>query len=407
MKVSQLYTLVNGVTKEVLGESAVINEDLSNVVDIGKAIFDTANVDNYVKKLVDHIGKVIFVNRVYSGGVPSVLMDGWEFGSVLEKISTGLPDAQENKSWDLTDGQDYSPNEFKKPDVQAKFFNSKVTFEIQMSFTELQLKSAFSSAEQLNGFVSMLLTSVENSMTVKIDGLIMRAINNMVAETLVDDLGTGTAGSKTLDFSKSGVKAINLLKLYNDSVPPANVISAVNCLSNPDFIRFATYKIALYSDRMTKISKLFNVGKQPRFTPSDLQNVIFLSDFAKASETFLLSTTFNPDRVTLPAHDTVPYWQGSGTDYAFKSIGVIDVKTASGETVKLPFEGNTKGNKNAAILGVICDKEAVAVANTDRRTTVQYNARAEFYNNWFKADAQYINDLNENCIVFFVGETVA
>ena len=184
MKITQLHTLVNATTLEVLGETAIVQDDLSNVVDIGKQIIDTDNVDNYVKKLVNHIGKVIFVNRLYTGGVPSVLMDSWEYGSILEKISADMPTATENKSWDLNDGEDYSPNVFYKPSVSAKFFNSMVTFEIPMSFTEKQVKQSFSNANQLNGFISMLVTAIENAMTVKLDALIMRTITNMAAETL-------------------------------------------------------------------------------------------------------------------------------------------------------------------------------------------------------------------------------
>ena len=217
MQVTQLYTLINNVTKEILGDTAVVNEDLSNVVDIGKSIFDQTSVDNYVKKLVNHIGKVIFQDRVYAGGVPSVLMDAWEFGSVLQKVSMALPEATENESWNLVDGQEYKQDVFTAPKVEAKFFNSKVTFEIPMSFTELQVKESFSSREQLNGFVSMITTSVENSMTVKLDALIMRAINNMTGETLVAGIGSGVAGSKTLDFSATSARAVNLLKLYNDT----------------------------------------------------------------------------------------------------------------------------------------------------------------------------------------------
>ena len=177
MKVTQLYTLINNVTKEILGDTAVVNEDLSNVVDIGKAVFDATSVDNYVKKLINHIGKVVFQNRAYAGGVPSVLMDSWEFGSVLQKVSMALPEATENESWALVDGQEYKQDVFTAPKVEAKFYNSKVTFEIPMSFTELQVKESFSSAEQLNGFVSMITTGVENSMTVKLDALIMHAIS--------------------------------------------------------------------------------------------------------------------------------------------------------------------------------------------------------------------------------------
>ena len=217
MKITQLHTLINAVTQEVLGETAVVAEDLSNVVDIGKTIVDSDNVDNYVKKLVNHIGKVVFQNRLYAGGVPSVLMDSWEYGSILEKVSADLPEAQVNESWALEDGKDYSADVFYKPSVSAKFFNSKVTFEIPMSFTEIQVKESFSSKEQLNGFISMLTTSVENAMTVKLDALIMRTINNMAAETLVDELNTAADGDPVvLDTTATGVKAVNLLKLYKN-----------------------------------------------------------------------------------------------------------------------------------------------------------------------------------------------
>ena len=391
MKVTQLHTLVNAVTQEILGETGVVAEDLSNVVDIGKTIIDSDNVDNYVKKLVNHIGKVVFVNRLYTGGVPSVLMDSWEYGSILEKISADLPEATINETWALEDKKDYSPDVFYKPSVSAKFFNSKVTFEIPMSFTEIQVKESFSSKEQLNGFISMLTTSIENSMTVKLDALIMRTINNMTAETLVAELNTASSGQPvTIDTTKTGVKAVNLLKLYNETV--TTPLTADNAVTDPDFIRFATYQISMYSDRMSKISTLFNVEKAERFTPKDLQHIVLLSDFAKASETFLASNTQNAEMVALPKHETVPYWQGSGTGYSFDDVSTINVKTASKADV------NVKG-----ILGVIFDRDALGVSNLDRRVTTNYNPRAEFYTNFYKFDAGYYNDLSENFVLFFIG----
>ena len=391
MKVTQLHTLVNAVTQEILGETGVVAEDLSNVVDIGKTIIDSDNVDNYVKKLVNHIGKVVFVNRLYTGGVPSVLMDSWEYGSILEKISADLPEATINETWALEDKKDYSPDVFYKPSVSAKFFNSKVTFEIPMSFTEIQVKESFSSKEQLNGFISMLTTSIENSMTVKLDALIMRTINNMTAETLVAELNTADEGLPVvIDTTATGVKAVNLLKLYNETV--TTPLTVDNAVTDPDFIRFATYQISMYSDRMSKISTLFNVEKAERFTPKDLQHIVLLSDFAKASETFLASNTQNAEMVALPKHETVPYWQGSGTGYSFDDVSTINVKTASKADV------NIKG-----ILGVIFDRDALGVSNLDRRVTTNYNPRAEFYTNFYKFDAGYYNDLSENFVLFFIG----
>ena len=386
MKITQLHELVNTATQEVLGESAVVNEDLSNIVDVGKDIINTDNLDNYVRKLVNHIGKVVFKNRLYAGGAPSVLMDAWEYGSILEKVSADLPTAEENSSYNLNNGQDYSPDIFYQPSVSAKFFNSKVTFEIPLSFTERQVKESFSNANQLNGFVSMLSTSVENSMTVKLDSLIMRTINNMTAETLKADLFVSDA----IDLTKTGVKAVNLLNLYNTEY--AQTLPKEKALSNPDFIRYATYVIGLYSDRVKKISTLFNVGGKERFTSAEFLNVVLLSDFEKASNVFLKADLQNPEQITLPAHESVPYWQGSGDGYSFNDVSSINVKTSSGSTVSA-----------SGILGVMFDREALGVANLDRRVTTNYNPKAEFYTNFYKFDAGYYNDLNENFIVFFIG----
>lgn len=385
MRITQIHELMNQSLGEVLGRDGVLLEDLSNVVDVGKEVISTDNVDSYVRKLVNHIGKVIFNNRVYSGSVPSVLMDGWEFGSILEKIQADIPTAQENDSWNLTDGTTYNQDVFYQPKVSAKFFNSKVTFEVPMSFTEMQVKQSFSNAEQLNGFLSMLFNSVEKAMTIKLDNLVMKAINNMTAETLAEEL----AADGTLDLTETGVRAINLLKLYNEKA--GTTLTATQAYRDAEFIRFASYLINLQKNRMTKISTLFNGGGKERFTPEDQLSVVLLNDFASASNVFLQSDTYHNELVALPNYEVVPYWQGSGTEYKFEDTSKISVKTSSGATVTA-----------SGIIGVMFDKEAVGVANLDRRVTTHYNASAEFYTNFYKMDAGYFNDLNENFVVFFV-----
>lgn len=385
MQVKQIHNLVNLITDELLG-SAIVKEDLSNLVDVGNAIFNADKVDNYVKSLVNHIGRVVFVDRAYSGSVPSVLMDSWEFGSVLEKISCDLPITYDNDAWKLQNGATYDPNVFYKPSVSVKFYNSKVTFEIPMSFTEMQVKESFSNAEQLNGFLTMLYNSVEKSMTIKLDSLIMRTINNMIGETIHHEIPDSQNYSTT-----STIKAVNLLKLYNDS--HTTPITADKCLDNPDFIRYATYIISVYGERITKISKLFNIGGKERFTPKDVLRCVLLSDFKKASEVFLKSDLYNEQYATLPESDSVPYWQGSGTNYAFNDITKIDIKLASDNKTEIQMSG---------ILGVMFDKDALGVSNLNRRVTTNYNPKAEFYTNFYKFEAGYFNDMNENFVVFFV-----
>ena len=388
MEVKQIYTLINSVSGEVLGKTDIVQEDLTGVVNLGTEVFNANAVDNYVKSLVNHIGKVIFVNRPYAGKVPSVLMDAWEFGSVLEKISADIPAATENDSWDLTDGETYSQDTFHKPTVTAKFFNSKVTFEVPVSITERQVKESFSSAEQLNGFLSMIYSAVEKSMTIKADALIMRTINNMVAETLKADK-KAFGGASVNYASASTVRCVNLLKLYNEN--KGTTLTAAKAITDPEFIRFASYQMGLYADRMQTVSTLFNVGAKERFTPVDMLHTVLLSDFAKAAQAYLYSDTYNKEQVLLPNAETVPSWQASGKNYDFASVSTINVKSASGEAVNV-----------SGVLGVMFDRDALGVCNLDRRVTTTYNAKAEFFNNYFKFDAGYFNDTNENFVVFFV-----
>ncbi|UVX95358.1 MAG: hypothetical protein [Bacteriophage sp.] len=399
MEVNQIYTLISEVSKEVLGKTDIVPEDLTGIVDLGTEVFNQNAVDNYVKSLVNHIGKVIFVNRPYAGKVPSVIMDSWEFGSVLEKISADVPEAEENDTWDLTDGQTYSQDVFHKPTVTAKFFNSKVTFEVPVSITERQVKESFSNAAQLNGFISMIYAAVEKSMTIKADALIMRTINNMIAETVLADaeaFGATEAGDMTkADLaSASTARCVNLLKLYNDKyfpTPNPDALTAAKAITDPDFIRFASYVMGTYADRLQSISTLFNVGGKERFTPKDMLHVVLLSDFAKAAQTYLYSDTFNRGDVLLPQAETVPFWQGSGKNYDFASTGHIKVKESGGKDVEI-----------TGVLGVMFDRDALGVCNLDRRVTTNYNAKAEFFNNYYKFDAGYFNDTNENFVVFFI-----
>lgn len=384
MKVNQIYEIINDVTKEVLGEKPItVAEDLSNIVDVGKEILNGTDIDNYVKSLVDHIGRVIFVNRKYSGGAPSVLMDGWEFGSILEKIASDLPEATENESWELENGTSYDPNIFYQPKVSAKFFNNRVTFEIPMSFTEKQVKSSFSSREQLNGFISMLYNAIDRSMVIKTDSLIMRTINNFIGETLHSEYPNN-------DYTtKSTVKAVNLLNLYN--AEKGTTLTADKCLTDTEFIKYSSYMMKLYVSRLGKASTLFNIGKKDRFTPKDMLHIVLLDNFASASDVYLQSDTFHNELTEFPNHETVPFWQGSGENYSFTDVSTIDIKTSGNNTIKA-----------TGILGVMFDRDSLGVTNLDRRVTSQYNAKAEFFNNWFKFDAGYFNDMNENFVVFFV-----
>ena len=380
MKVTQIKDLVNNSLKEVNGSSELLKEDLSNVVDIGKELLNNDDIDRFVKKLVDKVGKTVFNNRLYQGSAPSVLMDAWEYGSIVEKVDADLPNVQENDSWNLQDGKSYDQDIFYQPKVSAKFFNSKVTFDIPMSFTQMQVKSAFNSPTDLNAFLSMLMTKVQNALTVHLDGLIMKTINNFTAQVV---------------HQNKGLQTVNLLALYNKTT--GSSLTSEKALTDPNFIKFANLTINSYRDRIAKMSTLFNAGGVNKFTPLDNQHLVILSDLASASKVYLEANTFNESNVQITNYDTVPYWQGTGTSYSFNDISKIDVAIKDGtQTIEVTQTG---------ILGVLFDTNALGVSCQNPRTTTAVNARAEFYTNFNKYDAMYYNDLNENFVVFMIADT--
>lgn len=386
MEVKQIATLVNNTTREIDGSIALLNEDLSNVVEVGQSIENANGFDNYVRSLPDMVGRMVFVDRKYAGGAPNILVDGWEYGSIMAKYRSRMPEATENESWELEDGASYDMTIFTKPYASAKFFNKRVTFEIPLSITEKQVKESFHSAEQLNAFISMLYNEVDKSMTVKLDSLIMRTINNFAAETIFDGVGS--------DLGDTSVRAVNLLKLYNDTFTPSTALTAEKAIYDKDFIRFAVYTMAKYRDYMSRISTVFNMGGTEKFTPAEHLKTVLLSDFAKAAGVYLYDANgqFRTENLGLGEFESVPFWQGSGTSFAFEDLSTIKVTTVDGHSVEC-----------SGILGVMFDRDACVVCNKDRRvTTAPYNAKAEFWNQWHKWDCQYLNDFDENFVVFFI-----
>lgn len=384
MQVSQIFEIVNDALKQTDGKLPLLQEDLSNIIDVGNSIFNANSFDNYVKKLVDRIGKVVFVIRPYSGLAPSIYMDSVIWGSVTQKISSAVPEAVENESYELVNGATYDPNQVNLPDVYVKFFSKYVTFEVDRTITEKQLRSAFTGVAELDGFISMIFNEISKAFTIAIDNLIMRTINSAIADTLYKDYNSGT------EFTgASHTRAVNLLYLYNQRY--STTLTAAQAVTTPEFIRFASYYMALYSDRLSRVSTLFNVGETQKFTPKEEQHFILLSEFARSADVFLQSDVYHNELTAITKYEVVPYWQGSGVDYAFDSTSAINVTSGSGNTVTA-----------SGILGVMFDRYALGVTNIEQWVNTQYNAKADFINYFYKYKAGYFNDLNENFVVFFV-----
>ena len=375
MLITQTKEILTTIANEMLGEeNTIVTENLENLQDIGNELITQANVDTYVKKLVDKIGKVVFKNRLLNSTAPSLLADSWEYGAILQKVRMKLIPAEENSAVKLVDGQSYDQNVFHQPTVSATFYSKEITFEVPISYTTKQLTSSFNSVTELNGFYNLLETTVQNSLTVKTDALIMRTINYRIGKTYTK----GRASQK-----------INLLQGYNTA--SGKELTVATCFHDEGFLKYAIAEIKNYQDRLKLPSSLFNDKKEETFTPVQNQKLVLLSDFKNTVDTHLIPVVQNSENLKLTS-ETVPYWQGSGANFSFADISKIDV------TLDTASEKAQVGG----IVGILFDDEALKVGNLSQYVTTNYNAKGDFYTNYYKEQSGFFVDLAENFVIFYV-----
>jgi len=399
IKIKQLAAVLNGtlnaagIVNQVTGEAVVAMEDLSDIVDIGETVLSytsqsNVNFDNFMKKLIDQVGKIMFVDRTYTSQAPDILKDGWEYGSILQKVRCEVPDARDNTTWDLFNypkagGEAYpDPFELSKPRAEAKFFNSKATYEVPITLTDFQLRESFQNASQFGSFIAMIENRIKMKMTLCNDGLIMATIANLIGQNL-------NAG-----------RGINLLSTYNTAT--GSTLTAAKALTNKEFLRFAAATIGKYKKYLAVASTAYNDGSYLTFTPADRLKFIANTEFAKALDAYLYSDTYNEEFVKLDGYSEVAFWQGTSGTNAGDEAGrlKIDVEIADSTA-----QDGKKEVTQDGILAVMFDDEAAAVCNQNFRVTSQYNGRGEYTNYFYKWDAMYMNDIQENNVVFYISDT--
>ena len=393
MTVTQIAQFTNDFMDEITGESNVVQEDLSNIDDVGNTVLSSAsNVENFLHSMTDRIARFEISNRLFNIEFPSLFRDNYEWGSAREVVDIDLLEAIDTQSWNLVDGQDYPTNLFYGAGADVKYYNSKTTFTVPISITDIQVKTAFLNRDEYVSFFNGLEIAVRNTMTMKINALARRCINSLIGDTLYDDFANTGYSSGT--YSKS----VNLLYLYNNTENAGGTaLTTSDCWQDKAFLSFCAKTINNTASYMKAPSKCFNVNGRVKNTPKEYMHTILLQWFKSTLEFGLDASTFHDEYVKLKDEGTIettPFWQaiGTGSDaYTFDEISKINIITADGNTV-------TAGG----IVGVIYDHYACGITQENPRTTTHYVASAEFTNEWHKQDASYFENLNEQCVVFFV-----
>ena len=377
--VNQIYTIVNDVAQEALGSSAITVKDTSTLVSLGDVVVSSAaNKDKFYKSLVDRIGRTVIAVRNYKAKTRAVKRDEMDWGIVYQKLSYKWRNAVDNPSWESATQADPFNVEVNTEAVQ-KLFAKIGTYSYEDSIPDYQLFTAFTNANTMGAFISGIYTNMENAMEIADENL----ANLAVATNIAGIISKGKASQKR-----------NLLAEYNAIAGQGNTIATVaDALRNVDFLKYATREIKTTIDNMRNMSTLFNSEDIPRFTTSDKLVVEILSQFNSASETYLQADAFHNELVKLPNFESVTYWQGAGTSFAFDDVSKIHIKNT-----EISAEEVTQGG----IVAFIHDYDSVASCIYNRRSNSIYNPRAERLNVFEKADKGFAVDLSENGVVFYM-----
>lgn len=382
MKVIQVSNFINQIAQQAYGETAVQATDLTGLIAMGNTVLSSdTSTDAFLHTLLDRIGRVIISMRAYKADMADVVMNTFDYGCIMQKITVQPLKAVEAPQWDLTTGESVDQYIITKPNVKQKLFDGVTVWEIDITIPDYQLKTAFTSFEQMAAFIDSIFMAMSNSFEVQLERTGAMAIANFIGEKI---------HAQTVATTSNGLHCIHLLQKYNSEM--ATTLTAAAALHDLDFLKWATRQINLFVDRFKKMSVLFNTEGYARFTPREYLRTIMLADFTTAAAYYLQSDTFHNDLTALPLYKEVPYWQGSGQEYGFAETSLIDITTSDGNAVKQD--------------GVVCllsDIEAIGMTCDYRRLrTSPPNARGEYTNYFQKADIRYYNDLSENGLVFTV-----
>lgn len=375
MDTTQIYGILNDIVSQGIGGTAITSVNAQNLISLGDAVLTSqSSTEAFLNALALRIGRTIIRFRKYNNKLSGLLLDDFEWGAILQKIRVGMPDAETDESFGLTDGASVDHYKVKKPEVEQKLFVTRTPYQYHVTIQRAHLKEAFTSEDAMGRFISAIFGEVRNAIDYGLERLGRTAITNMIAESY----GASAAAPKQ--------NVVNLGTLYRgiNANAPANADGLMN---DPDFMRFAISTINTRKDMLQEMSVLNmpDANAMPTFTPLDRMHAFILSGFQRRLETVVEYAAFHDEFVKMKDAENLTYLQNANSPYS------IDVLRASdGTNIEV-------GN----IVGIIFDRDACGMYKRMEDTlTTPVNAAGRYYNTYWHLQQLWFNDLQENFVVF-------
>lgn len=414
--IKQVYSIVNELYSQATGRKAATTYNAAGLVSIGEDVLsNSTNKENFCGVLIDRINKLIISERPYVGRNKSMKMDPLTYGGVIQKLDVGPIDAAESAHFNVPSGSTSDIN-IVKPTLLQRFFSGIDTFQLNIAIPDVQLETAFTSAEEMLKLFTAIYQKMSNVKEKDLENLANMTRCYAIANRLMYDKDPESVRTATSDAKQTLV--VDLRSEYNtffglSSGDTGYLANAADANRSPDFLRFAVQRIGEIKEYMAEYGICHNqplvaaagtsTTKIDRHTPAEYLRLDVVANFISQYNTICQADTFNPELASLPLYEKVPFWQAPGAGHADarKVIIKADVNyTADGSTKTYSFSQD-------GIIAVLSDYEAMGVTmNKERRKSV-YDNLHEVTCVYDKADKGYFVDPTENCVVFVVADSIA
>lgn len=381
--IEQVSAALNAVNSGMRNPIAISVANATDIISYGnelknaKQSGNTDLVEDWYKSLVNRIGRTVDDVREYQPLDLNIMSESFDYGMILQKLYTFPIESTNNESWGVVDGETYSPYVVHKLQTAQKLFSGFDTWQLNPTIPDIQLFTAFESAEAMGAFLSSQRQAVAQSRAMYIETLQRLVLANYMAE-------------KINNATTAGVHVIDVLTDYNSKFN--QTLTAEQAITDAGLLRYASATISMWIDYISTLGTFFNFEGYYRHTPKNRLRVTLLSMFAKLVPFYLQADVYHDNFVALPGYSAVPFWQGTGTDFGFDSVSAINMTTSSGASV------NVKG-----VIGMISDVDAMGMYINKPTTHALYNPRIEVTHEWYKSNVGYFNNFSENAIVFTLG----
>lgn len=387
MSFENAAAILTSLAQQATGQAVQAVTDLSGYISVGQQTlrngYDPLNIG-----LSQLVSRTIFSYRPYNGALSSLDRDSNEWGAITRKVSAINMPVEAEGAYSLTDGT-HSPDMFtvRKPKLwQSNYYGFDVWAD-HVSVTQQQLKNAVQNPADMGRLMDLILGTKANEMEIARVAFRRATLSNMIAAV----------------YALHNTSQIrHLLTEYNTATGLSLTATTVRQPANyAPFIRWAYAQIAKQSDMLEEPTTAYHLnpsaGNILRHTPKADQRLYVYAGDLRDIDAQVLATTFNDERVKLPAvTEKVNFWQ------SIDKPQEINIKPAyidaTGAMVASPTAQNVK-----PIFALLCDRDAVGVNFYDQSVEVSpYEAAGKYYNYWYHDGHRYYNDVTENAVLFLM-----